>query len=174
MTNPTPEDRALFAQYQFAARQAAQLLVEACRENKPEGGAQVVQQIFDKNDIAFTMLVFGQLATFVVAAEIRAKDSHGPLVTPAEAGIDPDVTTMAQAAFITAIEDQMTTAVEAGDMPVAAQIAVDGHLRAFDVDARDGHTVDFHHLWKAMLQVNQNVLALEAAEMLRRLREGSG
>lgn len=174
MTMPTPEDRHIFAQYQFAARQAAQLLVEACRDNQPRGGAEVVQQIFDKNDITFTMLVFGQLATFVVVAENRAKDLDGPLITPAEAGIDPDVTTVAQSAFVTAIEDQMTSAVEAGDMPVAAQIAVDGHLRAFDVDERDGHTVDFYHLWKCMLQVNRNVLALEAAEMIRRLREASG
>lgn len=171
MTEPTSDQwadaRQQIALYQSAAKETAQMLVSAAQSNHPEGGARVVQQIFDRHDLTFTMLVFGQLAMRVVSAERHAQNPGSPLLTPDETGINIEPVTP----WETAVTDQMEAAVAQGEIGTAAAIAVNAHLRSMDVDESNGHTIDFSYLFRAMLLLNQQAVSLEAAEMMRRLRE---
>jgi hypothetical protein len=163
------ETWAKMQQYLDAAAETSQMLVDACRENNPAAGGHIVKQLFDKQDITYTMLVIGRLTTRVVAAERRAGDARGPIVTPEEMGESEEPVQPWQ----TSVMDQMEAAAQADDIEEFARVSVDAQLRSFDIDADNGYTVDFAHILKQMLMLNQYAVAVSAAEMARRLREGA-
>lgn len=172
MTEPYSEDdlewaRKIMAQYQAAATETMLALVASCRQNKPEVAASVAHTLTEKGDEHLLMMVLGQMTTQIVKAQRQAKESHGPMLTPQEIGVDPEA--LKPSTWQVGMGDQLDAAVQDGDYRLWAKMAVDGQIQALLEDQAAGMEPDLDRILTGMLLLEQQSVVTIAAEMLRRL-----
>lgn len=160
--------RKALEQYQHAATDIMSVLVTACRENRPMAAANIAHQLTESGNEDLVCLVLGQLTSRIVKAERQAQEAHGPLLTPQEIGVSPE--DMTPATWQVAVGDQLEAARKDDDHELWAKMAVDGQIQALLYDLTEqGGPLELNKLLIGMLLVEQQTLALMAAEMLRRL-----
>lgn len=143
-------------------------LLRIYRHGKPAEAAYVVQRMADTHDLQLLMLVIGGMMSRLIATERRADEAHGPLLTAAEQqGVTQESATEL-GPWAVSIADQMQAAVEAQDYQAAATIAVNGSLMAWRQDFPTG-AIPFDYVMRSMLQLNQQNVAMCAAEAMRLL-----
>lgn len=170
MSEPTDDLRAQAAEWQQRAQYTVDLLVKAARESKGSEGWHVVEQIYHADNQFFLAMIIGNLTMRIVNAERRAEQSHGPLVTLEEQGLQMPEMPM----WATTLSDQMAAAIEHGDYKAYATMAVDANLRAYAMDVEAAMDVDYDYILRSVLVLDQHSTALLAAEALRRLYELKG
>lgn len=168
----SPEEYAqsmgIVARYKESAAAAVELLMKAHAEDNPQAGALVVSQIFAAQDEMYLMMVLGHFTGMVALYRRQQAEPHGPLVTLTEQGLKPNPQT-----WHTSVYDQLQASAENNDYIAYGQIMVDGQLRALAFDQQDPqYTVDFDHVMRAMLTLDQVSLVMMATEALLRLTKG--
>lgn len=170
MREPTQEewDKALkmVEKYREPAEAMVSELLDACRVEDALTGSRVTMRLHQANDIRLLMMVLGGLSARVVVAERLARQAHGPLVEPLS---DEDISDSEP--WATSALDQMKAAVAAGDFRTFAATAVDSQIKALIQDRQTfgAEDVDLGHVMRSMLMVDQQTLALVAAEAVMRL-----